>query len=442
MNTPAFVRRSLAAALALNCALIASAAARKPNVVLIMADDFGYECVTANGGESYRTPHLDRLAATGMRFERCFVQPLCTPTRVQLMTGIYNVRNYIEFGLLDPKATTFAHLLKQAGYATGICGKWQLGKDPGLPQHFGFDESYLWQHTRRPPRYANPGLEHNGRELDFNGGEYGPKLINDFALDFVTRHRARPFLLYYPMILTHDPFQATPDSADWDPRLKSEQQQRDVRHFAAMTEYMDKMVGRLVAKLEELGLRENTLILFTGDNGTGVQVTSRFKGAEYKGGKGTRTARGNHVPLIANWPGSIPAGRVNDDLVCSADFLPTLCEAAGAAVPATPGIDGRSFLPQLLGRPGQPRDSYYLWYARNGGREATFEFAQGRTLKLYRDGTTYDLVADPFEEKPLRVAALPAERTAEARRLQAVLDQYAKARPEHLANHKTAPVKD
>lgn len=442
MNTPTFVRRTLAAALALSCALIASAAARKPNVVLIMADDFGYECVTANGGESYRTPHLDRLAATGMRFERCFVQPLCTPTRVQLMTGIYNVRNYIEFGLLDPKATTFAHLLKQAGYATGICGKWQLGKDPGLPQHFGFDESYLWQHTRRPPRYANPGLEHNGRELDFNGGEYGPKLINDFALDFVTRHRARPFLLYYPMILTHDPFQATPDSADWDPRLKSEQQQRDVRHFAAMTEYMDKMVGRLVAKLEELGLREDTLILFTGDNGTGVQVTSRFKGAEYKGGKGTRTARGNHVPLIANWPGSIPAGRVNDDLVCSADFLPTLCEAAGAAVPATPGIDGRSFLPQLLGRPGQPRDSYYLWYARNGGREATFEFAQGRTLKLYRDGTTYDLVADPFEEKPLRVAALPAERTAEARRLQAVLDQYAKARPEHLANHKAAPVKD
>ena len=418
------------------------AADRKPNIVLIMADDFGYECVTANGGESYRTPHLDRLAATGMRFERCFVQPLCTPTRVQLMTGIYNVRNYIEFGLLDPKATTFGHLLKRAGYATGICGKWQLGKDPGLPQHFGFDESYLWQHTRRPPRYANPGLEHNGRELDFSNGEYGPKLISDFALDFVTRHRAAPFFLYYPMILTHDPFQATPDSKAWDPKLKSEQEQRDVKHFADMTEYMDKMVGRLVAKLEELGLRENTLILFTGDNGTGVQVTTRFKGADYKGGKGTRTARGNHTPLIANWPGRVPAGRVNDDLVCSVDFLPTLCEAVGTEVPAALAIDGRSFLPQLLGRPGQPRDSYYMWYARNGGRNATFEFAQGRTLKLYRDGSVYDLAADPFEEKHLRTANLPAERSAEARRLQAVLDQYAKARPEHLANHKAVPVKD
>src|SRR5688572_25386512 len=171
---------------------VLTAAERKPNVILIMADDFGYEAVTANGGESYKTPHLDRLAATGMRFEHCHVQPLCTPTRVQLMTGIYNVRNYVEFGLLDPNATTFAHLLKKAGYATGICGKWQLGQAKELPQHFGFDESFLWQHTRRPPRYANPGLEHNGAEKDFNRGDYGPKLINDFAIDFVARHRDRP----------------------------------------------------------------------------------------------------------------------------------------------------------------------------------------------------------------------------------------------------------
>src|SRR5688572_13013356 len=136
-------------------AVAASAPARKPNVILIMADYFGYEAVTANGGQSYQTPNLDRLAATGMRFEHCYVQPLCTPTRVQLMTGISNVRNYINFGTLDPKATTFAHLLKQAGYATGICGKWQLGQTKDLPQHFGFDDALLWQHTRRPPRYAN-----------------------------------------------------------------------------------------------------------------------------------------------------------------------------------------------------------------------------------------------------------------------------------------------
>ncbi len=420
------------------CLALAStiaAADRKPNVILIMADDFGYECVTANGGQSYQTPHLDKLAATGMRFENCYVQPLCTPTRAQLMTGIYNVRNYIEFGLLDPKATTFAHLLKKAGDATGICGKWQLGQAKDLPQQFGFDESYLWQHTRRPPRFANPGVEHNGKEIDFNGGEYGPKVVNDFALDFVTRHRARPFLLYYPMILTHDPFQPTPDSANWDPKTKSEQLQKDVKHFADMTAYMDKMIGRLVAKLDELGLRENTLVLFLGDNGTHPTVTSRFKGTAYQGGKGTGTVRGNHVPFIAHWPGRIPPGRVNADLIASVDFLPTVCAAAGTTVPAALRIDGRSFLPQLLGQKGQPRDSYYLWYARNGGPSAMFEYAQSVTHKLHHDGTFYDLTADRFEAKPLPLASLSGQAAAEAKILQAVLDQYAHARPEHLARH-------
>ena len=437
MNLPhAFHRTSLlSAALAFTVALTASlhGADRKPNVILIMADDFGYEAVTANGGQSYQTPHLDRLAATGMRFEKCHVQPLCTPTRVQLMTGIYNVRNYIEFGLLDPKATTFGHLLKQAGYATGICGKWQLGAGKDLPQHFGFDEAYLWQHTRRPPRFANPGVEHNGEEIDFNNGEYGPKVVNDFALDFVTRHRERPFFLYYPMILTHDPFQPTPDSANWDPKVKSEQVQRDVKHFADMTAYMDKMIGRLVAKLGELGLRENTLIMFLGDNGTHPSVTSQFKGTAYQGGKGSGTARGTHVPFIANWPGRIPAGRVNSDLIASVDYLPTLCEVAGTQVPAALKIDGRSFLPQLLGQAGQPRDSLYLWYARNGGPTATFEFVLSQTHKLHRDGKFYDLTQDPFEERPLEVATLSGGAAAEAKRLQAVLNQYTHARPPELA---------
>jgi len=445
MNTPSLIRcRSrLAAAIALAAISVAvglRGAERKPNVILIMADDFGYEAVTANGGQSYQTPHLDRLAATGMRFEHCHVQPLCTPTRAQLMTGIYNVRNYIEFGLLDPKATTFGHLLKQAGYATGICGKWQLGQAKDLPQHFGFDESYLWQHTRRPPRYANAGIEHNGVEKDFNNGEYGPKLLNDFALDFVTRHRERPFFLYYPMILTHDPFQATPDSRDWDPKLKSEQEQKDVKHFADMTAYMDKMVGRLMAKLDELGLRENTLVMFLGDNGTSPAITSQFQGKPYQGGKGTSTARGTHVPFIANWPGRIPAGRVNSDLIASVDYLPTLCEVAGTKVPAALKIDGQSFLPQLLGQKGQPRDSFYLWYVRDGGPTATFEFAQSKTHKLYRDGKFFDLTRDPFEEQPLAAAKLTGAAGAEAKRLRGVLDQYAQARPADVAA-KAAPKK-
>jgi arylsulfatase A len=293
------------------CAPWLSHAASRPNVILIMADDFGYECVTANGGQSYQTPHLDRLAAAGVRFEHCHVQPLCTPTRVQLMTGRYNVRNYLNFGTLVRSETTFAHLLKQAGYATGICGKWQLG---------------------RPPRYANPGLEHNGVEKDFASGEYGPKLVSDFALDFVTRHKDKPFFLYYPMMLTHGPFQPTPDSRNWDPKAQGENVNNRPEHFADMVAYMDKMIGRLDARLAELGIRDNTLLLFLGDNGTGKGLTSRFKGTNYEGGKGTTTARGTHVPLIASWPAVMKTGRVNRDLISSADFLPTICEAAGVKV--------------------------------------------------------------------------------------------------------------
>ncbi|MDO8545209.1 MAG: sulfatase-like hydrolase/transferase [Opitutaceae bacterium] len=414
-------------------ASVLSAAERKPNLVLIMADDFGFECVTANGGQSYRTPNLDRLAATGMRFENCFVQPLCTPTRVELMTSISNARNYLNFGTLDPQATTFATLLKKAGYATGICGKWQLGHGTNLPQHFGFDESYLWQHTRRPPRFANPGLEHNAKELDFQNGEYGPTLVNNFALDFVARHKDHPFFLYYPMILTHDPFQPTPDSPDWDPKAKGEQVNRDVKHFADMTAYMDKMVGRLVAKLDELGLRENTLILFLGDNGTGVGVTSQFKGKSYPGGKGTRTARGTHVPMIANWPGKIASGQVNRDLIGPVDYLPTLCELGGANVPADLKIDGRSFRPQLRGQKGQPREWLYSWYARDGGAKPQWEYAMSASYKLYRDGRFFDLTADPFEEKPLAVKALSGRAAAAAQTLQTALDRYTNARPAHVA---------
>jgi arylsulfatase A len=402
-----------------------------------MADDFGYECVGANGGESYQTPHLDTLAATGMRFERCYVQPLCTPTRVQLMTGLYNVRNYANFAAIDRGATTFAHLLKRAGYVTAVAGKWQLGRGKKLPQRLGFDESCLWQHTRRPPRYANPGLEYNGDERDFSNGEYGPDLVNDFACDFITRHKERPFLLYYPMILTHGPFQPTPDSADWDPDVRGERRRRDVKHFADMVTYMDMLIGRLTAKLDELGIRENTLVIFLGDNGTGREITSQFKGQSYPGGKGRANARGMHVPLIANWPGRVPAGHVNSDLISSTDFLPTLCEAAGAKLPSSLAADGQSFLPQLLGQKGQPREWIYCWYARNGGPTATAEFAMSVRHKLYRDGEFFDLSADPFEERPLDLRDLSSENTEAARALGLVLEQYAGARPAHLSEMPT-----
>ena len=137
--------------------LCAASAHARPNIVLIMADDFGYECVSANGGTSYKTPVLDRMAREGVRFEHCYSQPICTPSRVKLMTGKYNVRNYAEFGLLETSQVTFANLLRDAVYETCIVGKWQLGKEASLPSHFGFDEHCLWQLFRRPSRYATSG---------------------------------------------------------------------------------------------------------------------------------------------------------------------------------------------------------------------------------------------------------------------------------------------
>ncbi len=411
--------------------LLAEVNGAKPNIIVILADDFGYECLTANGGQSYRTPNLDRLAASGIRFEQCHVQPLCTPTRVQLMTGRYNVRNYINFGTLPRSETTFAHLLNHAGYKTAICGKWQLGRELDSPKHFGFDESCLWQHTRRPPRYANPGLEYNGVEKDFSQGEYGPKLLNEFAIDFVMRHRDMPFFLYYPMTLTHDPFQPTPDSEDWDPKALGENVKNNVKHFADMTAYMDKMVGELDTKLSDLGIRDNTLLIFIGDNGTLGKVTSSFRGVDYRGGKGTTTQRGTHVPLIASWPAMTKVGRVNRDLISSVDILPTLCEAAGVVVP--PNIDGVSFAKQLRGEQGAPRKWLYSWYSPRQQADLTVkEYSQNQNYKLYRTGEFFDLTADPFEQKKLSRDSLTGEAAMAAVELQGVLEQFTNARPAGL----------
>ncbi|MDD4873285.1 MAG: sulfatase-like hydrolase/transferase, partial [Kiritimatiellae bacterium] len=332
--------------------MVAANVQSKPNIILILADDLGYETIGANGGTSCKTPVLDKLAATGARFTHCYSQPLCTPTRVQIMTGVYNVRNYTDFGEIDPKCVTFANILKQSGYTTCITGKWQLGHNLELPKKFGFDENCLWQHTRRPPRYANPGLETNGVEKDYSNGEYGPDLVSDYALDFIARRKDGPFFLYYPMMLTHAPFQPTPDSPDWNPKAIGENVNKNPKHFADMVAYMDKLIGKLIANLEALGIRDNTLLLFVGDNGTQRGNVSSMGDRKVIGGKGLPTDAGMHVPLIVNWPGKAATGKVSHDLVDSTDFLPTICEAAGVPVPAELKIDGRSFLPQVRGEKG------------------------------------------------------------------------------------------
>jgi arylsulfatase A len=244
----------------------------KPNVILIMADDLGFECIAANGSDDYQTPVLDQLAASGVRFTNCFSNPICTPSRVKIMTGMYNVRNYVRFGVLDRKQKTFAHAFKDAGYTTAIAGKWQLGKEKNSPQHFGFDQSCLWQHIRKrtregqpyDTRFSNPRLEINGEFKDYDNGEYGPDVCADFICDFIEKNKAKPFLAYYPMLLTHCPFTPTPDSKEWDPKSEgSGTYKGNPKHFADMVHHMDKMVGRIVAKLDRRQRHRHTNHYFT-----------------------------------------------------------------------------------------------------------------------------------------------------------------------------------
>lgn len=191
---------------------------KTPNVILIMADDMGYECLSTYGSQSYHTPVLDSLAAQGIRFDQAVSQPLCTPSRVKIMTGLYNYRNYDYFGHLQNEAYTFGNLMKEAGYATCIAGKWQLNglaykdeiphwNDAGRPHQFGFDEYCLWQLTKtrgEGERYADPLIEQNGRVLENLEDSYGPDIFADFILDFIERKQDSSFFIYYPMVLVHD----------------------------------------------------------------------------------------------------------------------------------------------------------------------------------------------------------------------------------------------
>ncbi|HSU66001.1 MAG TPA: sulfatase-like hydrolase/transferase, partial [Tepidisphaeraceae bacterium] len=185
------------------------------------------------------------------------------------------------------------------------------------------------------------------------------------------------------------------------------------------------LIGKVIAKLDELHLRENTLVLILGDNGTGSGTPSKFKGRDVVGGKGKPTMWGTHVPAIGNWPGHFASGKVYADLIDATDFVPTLCDATATPVPAELKLDGRSFLPQLRGEKGNPRDWLYAWYNPSGGAKALFEFAHDAQYKLYTDGRFYAVEKDDTEKSPLADAALDAGEKTERVKLQSALDQFA-----------------
>jgi arylsulfatase A len=438
---------------------------RKPNILLILADDLGFENINCYGGTSYKTPNIDALAKSGTRFANSFSTPLCSPSRVELMTGRYGFRtswiNLIGRGekgevndYFDPKKeTTFGRMLKNAGYATAIAGKWQLCDFPSNPNHLkecGFDKSLCWAWViegKATSRYWAPVLWGDGELKKLPADKYGDDLFSDYLIDFMKQHKDEPFFAYYPMALVHAPHVPPPGSPraaaakkfaasgkkmsgrkakgkNKSPVGKDDELINDPANYPDMVAYMDKMVGKMVAAVDRLGLSDNTLIIFTGDNGTDHRITSMLKlpGATRQhadivpvlGGKGTVTELGSHVPMIARWPGKVVAGNVNSNLVQFCDILPTLAEIGEAKLPHTK-LDGRSFAPQLLGKKGNPRD----WIFTQLGHK---RLARNDRFLLHDDGRIYDIPNDLFEKNDLSTSDKP-DVVAAKKQLQAVLDQ-------------------
>jgi arylsulfatase A len=398
-------RRAFLAAAA-SASAWAQAPAKKPNIIFILADDLGINGLSCYGADHLRTPNLDRLAATGTRYTNAYTAPLCGPSRALILTGRYAFRtgatNQDATGLMMPDVETMTpKVLKQAGYASVMIGKW--GQLPLGPAQFGFDEHLkftgsgtYWNTQDKGRKYVR-----NGETVKLADKEYLPDVMHRYLVDFITRHRDRPFFAYYSLSHVHAEILPTPDSA---PDTKD--------YYPDNILYMDKLVGQLVAELDRLKLRDNTLIVFVGDNGTGSHYapTSTIGGKRLSGEKGSMLEGGANVPLIVNWPGKTPAGKVTADLIDSTDFLPTFADLAGAPLPAKTVIDGRTFAPQLQGKKGQPREWIFIQLAR-------MWYVRDAKYKLDQTGQLFDMSKAPFEEIPL-----PATAAAPARaRLQAAL---------------------
>ena len=414
---------TLTCALLLAASAIAAESARppavslsKPNIIFILADDLGIGNVSCYGADNFKTPNVDALAQGGLRFEQCHAAPVCGPTRALLMTGRYAFRTGMTANtsgnLLKPdKEIMMPRVLKPAGYVTAQCGKWeQLPLQPG---DWGFDEylSYegsgkYWNTQKNTQTYTV-----NGREVSLPDGVYLPDQMHSFVVDFITRHQAQPFYVYYSLSHVHGDILPTPDTAPGtkDPFV----------WFQDNVTYMDKLVGKLVAELDRLKLRENTLILIVGDNGTASPWYQRstVHGKALSGHKVTMRECGALVPCIASWPGKIAPHQVTSSLINICDFFPTLAGIAGARLPVGVTIDGRDFAPQLLGQSqAWPRDWIFVQWRDEW-------FSRDARWKLNRKGELFDMSGAPFAEPLVPADTKDGAAIAARRRLQAVLDQ-------------------
>jgi len=416
---------------------------RAPNFVVVLLDNVGQDWFGCCGSDEGKTPAMDKLATTGLRFGHCYVTPLCSTTRAALLTGRHAYRTGWRIhsdtaiyggGYLDWKReVTFARALKSTGYATAITGKWQINdfyKQPEALQKHGFDEHFVWtgalvgegnadqryEHSQKTntremeSRYWDPVVFHNGVRKEIKG-RFGPDVYLEHLVDFMQRNRKRPFLAYYATPLVHVPVVPVPNgpAKDAPPR----------EQFAAMVRYADRQIGELIAALERLRLRDDTIVIVTTDNGTPKAYSGRVGGKPAQGALGTLKENGINVPLIVNCPARVPGGRVSNRLLSCVDVFPTLLDLAGVA--DHPRMQGRSLIPALRGSREAWRSEFFYehnfahaWIPKTEGvRDSRWKYTKYVSDKPPEE-ELYDLQADPLEERNL---AGEAAGTAELRRL-------------------------
>ncbi len=378
-------------------------------------------------GVNLIAPHiLIILAANGLQLSQVYSCPLCSPSRVEILTGKYNFRNYTRWGTLDKSNCTIANVLKDEGYATCVVGKWQLDGGDSSIKKFGFQNYSVWnpynpdlnspQIAKVGSHYKDPIVYENGAYLPYSRtkGRYGEDMYQNYLFNFIDSNRNQPFFAYWALNLCHLPFCPTPESPEFNSWVVRGEEPGDTIYFPGMVQYMDKLIGRLLNKLQGMGLSENTIIIFTTDNGTPTAINSMWRGQQIAGGKGETTTWGTHAPTIVFCPARVRPG-IDNSLIDFSDFLPTISRIAQTKPPGYLGtIDGISFAPQIFReQPATPREWSYCYFSPR--KEWAFDdrltrWVQNTGYKLYdtsrrnpeRINMMYNLLADPYEKEPLR----------------------------------------
>ncbi len=414
----------------------------KPNILILLGDDIGYEVPTCDGGESYQTPNIDKMAKNGVLFTQCHSAPTCSPSRFMLLTGKYNFRNYSKWGVMGTDNRTIGNMLKDAGYATCYTGKWQLDGGDNSIRTFGWDRYSVWypfdldKEKLEGSRYKSSKIYQDGGYLPLEASldKWSDDIFTSYLLNFIdsTNSIKQPFLAYYSMNMIHGPISPTPDDpeyATWDFANLAQ----DPAFFASNIKYVDKKIGEIRDHLDALGLLENTIIFFLADNGTQPRVKSQFNGFTVQGGKGSTDEIGTNVPLVVLWKGKLVEGSVSNTVVDFTDFMPTIAEAAGIPTPTNYGtLDGVSFYPAILsGTDLIIQSTLYDAYSKSPiGGHPFRTWVQDDTYKLYGKGTfqgarTFVKIAKGKSDKPpIADSSLTPEQVIIKANFQAILDSY------------------